>query len=304
MPSVLHARTHACQEDSASLPLSYFSAWKTKGNVYVTWPPTSMQQQHHHTQPGVVVVELSDGALLGFKALPVPWQPELPASGVRLPAAPDWAALYPQLTLARAAAYLGNQWERAPGHACQLAALRVRRQQRRGGVRVGVVVGASDLLTAADVDAREKARVVREALRASGLLAVDGQVEAEDEDEENGRGQQRAVPLMEVVAQAGLACLCLPDADGWMELAVPHSRTGPDNIDVLTIFSMEEGRRPFTVGNVTMRHADGADVPILLERDEREDLGESGLGRRLATEAVKASMPWKSDLCQELEKLG
>ncbi|KAJ1566385.1 hypothetical protein HK405_010041 [Cladochytrium tenue] len=141
-----------------------------------TTPPPSVQH-HHHSQPCAVVVELAEDALLVLKAPPVPWLPELPAVGVRLPVATDSAALYRQLTLARTTAYLGNQWERVRGRACQVAALRVRRQQQCGGVRVGVVVGASELLVAADADAGKKARVVHEAQRASRLLAVDVQVE-------------------------------------------------------------------------------------------------------------------------------
>jgi hypothetical protein len=179
-------------------------------------------------------LELSSGALVGFKAAPGASCDQLfvhslsfqsGASDPQESPTPDWSGIYVQLGMEQAVRYVPNQFDRGEP-SVSVVALRVRQ-----GRTLQVLAVDDPRMADTATSSADKANIVRQHVTA--VCPDLGEA-----------------PLLTALGQQDLA-LCLLDSEDY-ELAVPHRLFSEDLLEAETLVMFQESQRcPSTVGKVT-----------------------------------------------------
>jgi len=170
------------------------------------------------------LIKIPPHTVFGFKATP---NNDLDSMQLSTHAPTDWTAVYPQLNLQQAVAYLPNQWDRGEATACIMSLT--------SAVEVSILIHCDPEFTNGTLSSAEKAERLRDAYNASCSMFQ--------------LPQLPPGPLMTAFGSVGLV-LCLPDAEN-MELVVPHVLFNKQVFAAQSLFSFEQSvQRPHTTGKV------------------------------------------------------
>ncbi|KAI9034595.1 hypothetical protein DFJ74DRAFT_716424 [Hyaloraphidium curvatum] len=232
-----------------------------------------------------VLITVHAGALAGFKALPAAELPTLEeaasaaearasfaaaaSAATAVGGTADWTAIYPQLDVIRAAAYLPNLWDRGNSSAV-IVALVLR-------THLKLLIVSDPHLADGTMPSSEKAGRVREVYRTAAGPS--------------GTLLDHTVPLMESLGRLGIA-LALPDSEpGSFELAIPTSLFHRGTFDVQPLFRMEQSTKlHLTTGSVWHLPSEER---LVIRKDELAD--PAALGAALEAECSRRRMPGRCD---------